>query len=375
VRTNPIAYWIPGALIAASLLLGIGIALFPQAADAFWPFSITRADGGDSPIVHDSSLDLLEAPLNVDPGAALSGNSIAYSDGSALMAIMGPDGTLPIADATGASGSIRTYEVKQGDSISMIASRFGVSVNTILWANNLTARSPIKPGMTLVILPVSGIQHTVAKGETLASIARKFSADAEDIASYNGIDSGAGLRAGEVLIIPGGEVAVSSVAKTSTKPATAAKKATIKTGGSLASVKANPYKGGSGATIGGYYSNPVPGGRLTQGVHGWNGVDIGAPAGTPVKASASGTVIVSRVGGWNGGYGNYVVISHPNGTQTLYAHLSSDSVSVGESVPKGETIGGVGKTGEATGNHLHWEVRGAGNPFAGCAEMTFCEPK
>jgi murein DD-endopeptidase MepM/ murein hydrolase activator NlpD len=72
---------------------------------------------------------------------------------------------------------------------------------------------------------------------------------------------------------------------------------------------------------------------------------------------------VSKSSGWNGGYGQYVVIKHANGTQTLYAHLSSNAVGVGDVVAAGETIGALGNTGKSTGPHLHFEVRGGRNPF------------
>ena len=101
----------------------------------------------------------------------------------------------------------------------------------------------------------------------------------------------------------------------------------------------------------------------TQGLHGYNGIDLAAPTGTPVLASASGDVIVSRGYGWNGGYGNYIVIKHPNGTQTLYAHLNEVIVSSSWHVVQGQIIGYVGATGKSTGPHLHFEVRGAKNPF------------
>jgi len=74
-------------------------------------------------------------------------------------------------------------------------------------------------------------------------------------------------------------------------------------------------------------------------------------------------VIIARTSGWNGGYGNYIVINHGNGTQTLYGHLSSLAVTVGKTVTRGEIIGYMGSTGRSTGAHLHFEIRGAKNPF------------
>ena len=83
-----------------------------------------------------------------------------------------------------------------------------------------------------------------------------------------------------------------------------------------------------------------------------------------VAQTADGIVIVVRNNGaWNGGYGNYVVITHDNGTQTLYGHLSATDVNVGDSVSQGEVIGAMGSTGDSTGPHLHFEIRGARNPF------------
>ena len=86
------------------------------------------------------------------------------------------------------------------------------------------------------------------------------------------------------------------------------------------------------------------------------GLDIGAPKGTPIKAVASGTVTVAQYG-YSGGYGNYVMISHGNGIQTLYGHCNSLNVSVGQSVSQGQVIAYVGNTGNSYGNHLHLEIR------------------
>ena len=86
------------------------------------------------------------------------------------------------------------------------------------------------------------------------------------------------------------------------------------------------------------------------------GLDIGAPKGTPIKAAAGGTVTVAQYG-YSGGYGNYVIISHGNGIQTVYAHCNTLNVKVGQKVSQGEQIATVGNTGRSTGNHLHLEIR------------------
>lgn len=340
----------------------------PRAAGAFWPFSVTNASEGAStmPIVHDSSLDLLEAAINPDPNPAKGRGGIAFTNGSALIAYTGPEGTIADIDRSAGSGRISTYTVRAGDSLSGIADMFGVSSNTILWANNID-KNGLHEGMTLVILPVSGIRHTVASGETLASLAKDYGSDADEIASYNGMSSIDDLVKGATIIIPGGEIAqVSSKAPAPTKTkakavATKAASSKIKTGGSMGAVNATGNT--SDASFSSSFFNPAPAGHLSQSIHGWNGVDLAAPQGSAINAAAAGTVIVSRVGGWNGGYGNYVVIDHGNGVQTLYAHMSTDTVSVGESVARGQNIGTVGNTGQATGYHLHFEVRGAKNPF------------
>ena len=347
----------------------------PVLAKAFWPFQNAKAstEGSGTPLIHDSSTPLLAAALNSDPNPEKGGGDLVVTEGSALVAHAGPEGTLADIDPEAGTGEISTYITKEGDTISSVAQKFGVSTNTILWANGLSRKSTLKAGSTLVILPVSGVKHTALKGETLSSIAKKYNADVADIASFNGIEATDELKQGDSLVIPGGEVATTPEQKAAVKVTVKAKTAVktgnkIKQGGGLTSLES-----ADGDTdTGGYFSNPVPGGLVTQGIHGWNGVDLGAPSGTAVYAAAGGTVIVSRASGWNGGYGNYVVIRHSNGTQTLYSHLSSDSVSVGDVVSKGQRIGGVGKTGEATGNHLHFEVRGGRSPFASCTVMTRC---
>ena len=320
--------------------------------------------------------------MNVDPNPDKGGDELALSDGSALMDLSGPDGTLPAEsdtsddDTTSSSQgkSLSVYTVKDGDSISEIADHFGVSVNTILWANDLTIKSTIKPGMSLIVLPVSGVEHTVGSGETLSTIAAKYHASASEIATFNGLDTDATVKVGSTLIIPNGETSDSSAAPAKTTST----KSTTKTTTKAASTKTTSVKTrsdlGTAAATSGYFENPVPGAILTQGIHDNNAVDLGAPAGTPIHAAAAGTVSYSiGDGAWNHGWGSYVVIDHPNGTQTLYAHMSKNIATIGETVTQGEVIGYVGETGDATGNHLHLEVHGAKNPFAySCTLMSKC---
>ena len=86
------------------------------------------------------------------------------------------------------------------------------------------------------------------------------------------------------------------------------------------------------------------------------GIDIGAAKGTAIKAAAAGTVTTAAYG-YNGGYGNHVIISHGNGVQTLYGHCNTLTVSAGQKVSQGQQIATVGSTGASTGNHLHLEIR------------------
>lgn len=246
---------------------------------------------------------------------------------------------------------ITVYTVKEGDTISTIAEKFNVSVNTIRWANELNAKSTIKIGDKLTILPVTGIQYKVKSGDTISGIAKKFDADQMEIISFNDLENGQAIKVGMDLIIPDGEPVAPAPKKVTAK----------KESSSTSSSKAKSTT----TSTSGYYGMPIASGVKTQGIHGYNSIDIGAPIGTPVYAAADGEVIVVKGGSaWNGGYGNYIVIKHSNGTQTLYAHLSKNQVSIGDNVSKGEQIGLSGNTGRSTGPHLHYEVRGANNPLA-----------
>lgn len=291
----------------------------------------------------DSVLDVpvLSAATNPHPRSARGGDEVLAQDG--VLISTGPVGRDVISAARTDGGEINVYSVRPGDSLSQIAEMFNVTANTILWANDLPRASAIKPGDTLVILPVAGVRHVVKAGDTIAAIAKKYEGNGEEIISYNQLANATDLSVGDTLVIPGGALhAAPAVVKTIAQ----------KTTGTKSTVAAVSN-----------FIHPVPGALKTQGIHGYNGVDFGVGIGSPIRAAQGGEVIVAKSSGWNGGYGNYIVIKHKNGVQTLYAHLSRVDVGVGATVAQGDGIGASGNSGKSTGPHLHFEVRGGKNPF------------
>ena len=288
-----------------------------------------------------SALDVpvLSAVQNSDLNGAKGGGEVIAIDNALIST--GPVGADEISATKYTTGEISVYTVRPGDSLSQIAEMFGVTANTILWANDIFRGKAIQPGDTLIILPVVGVRHVVKSGDTIASIAKKYGGDAEEIISYNQLASATDLTIGNTLVIPGGELHTSQPIKNVAG----------------VPVKSSNTKGGS------WLVRPIAKAIKTQGIHGYNAVDLGTPIGTPIHASAAGKVIVSKNSGWNGGYGQYIVIRHNNGVQTLYAHLSRNDVGVGAYVEQNQVIGGSGNTGKSTGPHLHFEVRGGTNPF------------
>lgn len=264
--------------------------------------------------------------------------TLAVTQNNALIGARNPLGTLPSEN----KDHISVYVVKSGETPGGIAARHGITLNTLLWANGIKNPNSIKIGDELVILPVSGVQYIVKKGDTIEGIAKKFKADASDILNFNGLAISDPIEIGATIIIPDGELDI---------PAPASK-----SGGTSARFASLP-------SYVGYYIRPIQGGRRSRGIHGYNGIDLANACGLPAYASAEGTVILVRTSGWNGGYGKYLVITHPNGTQTLYAHMSDIFVAVGARVARGQQIANIGSTGNSTGCHVHFEIRGARNPF------------
>lgn len=296
--------------------------------------------------------------MNADPMAGKGGGDITIVDGNAVAAEEGPSGTAVDIEKP-KNSKISIYVVREGDTLSGIADLYDVSVNTILWANDLTKASKLRVGQILTILPVTSVRYTVKKGDTLTSIAKRFNADAVEIGTFNGIDD-ASLASGATILIPNGEIALAP-ASAPASSGTSALPGRPTPGGILYATLNSRL--GTQTQIG-YYAAPLAHYVKTQGIHGYNGVDLAAPIGTPILAAAEGDVLIAKEGGWNAGYGTYVVIKHSNGSQTLYAHQSKVAVSPGQHVEQGQVIGYVGLTGKTTGSHVHFEIRnGIKNPF------------
>lgn len=260
------------------------------------------------------------------------------------------------------------YVVEDGDTVSEISTRFGIEPSTLLWANSLASADYIKAGQRLEILPLDGLKYEVKKGDTISALATRFKADKEEIIAYNHLPADGSLRPGDALLVPNGTMPqaprpVRPTVIAGAKPQTQARVDTNK-----------------------YFIFPATG-RRSQGLHGYNGVDLANECGTPIYAAADGEVSSLKVtnsraragGAVYDGYGNHIKVTHPNGVVTLYAHLKDIYVFDGQNVRQGSMIATMGGgfemvngrlvrmqgAGRSTGCHLHFEVRGARNPLVG----------
>lgn len=280
----------------------------------------------------------LEAPTyGLVPEDGMGGDLFASSSGvEAPPTIQGEDSVAP-------RETVITYAAQEGDTLSEIANKFGISLNTLLWANNLTVRSSIRVGKELTILPTSGVMHTVGRGDTLTKIASRYGANSDDILLFNKLGADDALTVGSKIIVPGGEI-----------------KAVVSAPSTIGRVFAAPASSGTPGTGGGSASGsgsmvwPTDLRVITQ-YFGWKhtGVDIDCHFTNDNYAADAGTVIYS---GWKSGYGYTAEVDHGNGIMTRYGHHASLYVSKGDSVARGQALGRCGTTGKSTGTHLHFEV-------------------
>ncbi len=230
------------------------------------------------------------------------------------------------------------YVIKSGDNISKIAHKFGLDIRTILWANDLTSKQTLSVGKKLEIPPTDGVFYTVRQSDTLGEIAKTHDIELGKIYAYNKITADK-ISSGQKIFLPDAKK-IFIAKRTATTGRPGSKTAVVE-------------------SIGFRLRRPTRG-ILTQGFHNKHyAIDIANKLNTPIYVAAGGTVVKSD-NGWNYGYGNYIVVDHGNEVETLYAHLNTRKVFVGDKIETGQLIGLMGNTGNVwgpTGIHLHFELR------------------
>jgi len=221
------------------------------------------------------------------------------------------------------------YKVVKGDSVSRIAAAFSVSMDAIIASNNITNARTLREGEVLKIPNMDGIPYTVRRGDSLFGISKSMGVPLEAILDANDLQSDE-INAGVTLFIPGARM----------------KREDLRM--ALGELFIYPIKGGRLSSPYGWRDDPISGVRRHHAA-----IDLSAPTGTPVKAAMEGKVSAL---GFNMTYGNFIILDHPGGYQTMYAHLHTSTVKKGDQVNQNTQIGTVGSTGYSTGPHLHFAV-------------------
>lgn len=243
------------------------------------------------------------------------------------------DGTIlkPSAAGVGKTVTFQTYTVKSGESISTITRKFGLSnISTLIALNGISNVKSLREGQKIKIPSLDGLVHKVGRGESLTGISGKYHVSVEELCDANDLSTQV-LKQGQEIFIPGARMSASELKK------------------AMGELFANPIKAKYRLTS---YFGPRKD-PFTGVASNHTGIDMACPTGTPIGAMMSGTVVVA---GFSSIYGKYVVISHGNGYQSLYGHMSKINVKKGAKVDQGQKIGLVGNTGYSTGPHLHLTV-------------------
>lgn len=277
------------------------------------------------------------------------------------------DGFLMKSSSLTREGSRRAFaqgsviKVQKGDTVEALAKKYGISPDTVRWANRLEAGAQPKEGQDIVILPVDGVLHTVSRGQTVSRIAELYGIDAAAIAQQNNLE-GDFILAGQELVVPGAKPILGRTADVAMRPPTFPTPPGRPAPATRPDVIAPTYTGKPSYTdepTDGTLQWPCANCQITQGFHnGHLALDIQTRGGGPIYAAEDGVVITAETG-WNGGYGNLMKIDHGNGLVTLYGHNKEFYVEVGDTVTRGQKIAWMGNTGRVhgpTGIHVHFEV-------------------
>jgi murein DD-endopeptidase MepM/ murein hydrolase activator NlpD len=268
-------------------------------------------------------------------------NNLSVSSPSSKESIVVSSDVFQTIKSTRPRDKILDYTVERGDTLSTIAQKFDISIETLRWANNLYGDN-ITVGDSLKILPVTGIAYKVVKGDSVYSIAKKLDTDPQKIVDFPFNDFANAetfsLVEGQILIVPDG-----------VKPA------------EQPTYRRQVYIASGPVTFSGLGFTWPAHGIVSQFASWYHmALDIAAAYGTPVVAAQNGVVTGVSVGGWDYGYGTNVYVKNGD-TETHYSHFSGVNVSVGQQVNAGSTVlGWIGMTGRTTGPHVHFEVRKGG---------------
>jgi len=223
-----------------------------------------------------------------------------------------------------------TYRVRRGDTVSQLALDFSVSMDAIIASNNISNARALREGETLRIPNMDGIPYVVRQGDTLSGISVSMGVPLEAILDANDLQSDV-ISVGASLFIPGARMNREALR--------------MALGEALF---VHPVRGARLSSPYGWRNDPFTGERRFHAA-----IDLAAPQGTPVRAARDGTV--SAIG-FDRNLGNYIILSHSDGFQTMYAHLHTMSVRRGDTVVQSTQIGTVGSTGRSTGPHLHFVI-------------------
>lgn len=331
--------------------------------------------------------------------------TIVYRDGGSVAYVYPFSGAVGRAPAVPAdeptpqeqpqklTAPIQKYAVQRGDTLAKIARKFGIKIETLLWANNLKATSVLRPGDTITVLATDGIIYTVKTGGTIADVARKHNMSAQKVALANNTTSAARLTKGQQVIVPDvrppaePKPPASLARRTEQQPAAQPQREQAPAEDPQQPESAEPAGPAPDSDLPTTEPEPTP--PTTEVIKRpplqpgekmlWptrrraitqyysarhQGLDIDGDYTDPVYAIDDGTITFS---GWNNsGYGNMVLIDHGNGIVSRYGHNSKVYVRAGQQVSRGDIIAMVGTTGRSTGTHLHFEVivnGRRGNPF------------
>lgn len=323
-----------------------GAKVIERMKDVFVAILIVKRGKYSSSFLNSSFFVLAVTAFVVGPILAENnpfGNTLdsANSLQSAIVSVNPYESTLGTIISAKPRDKVVEYSVLGGDTLSSIAKKFDVSLDTLRWANSLKSDT-LKPGQIVKVPPGTGVMHKVVSGENIYSIAKKYNVDAQNIVNFpfndfTDLDTFS-LTSGQSLFIPNGSI-----------------------------IPQKPV-----ASPGGFYTGPIQAGARGSSNFIWPtsggitqypiwyhmALDIANNALPPVLASDTGTV--TYAGCLTYGYGCHIIIDHGNGYQTLYGHLSQIGVTPGQAVSQGQQIGTMGSTGRSTGPHLHFEVRSGG---------------